>query len=166
MQTSFKAKVLTVETTLTAEHLRLRTELLTYNDELQAKLLSVGLAQQNSYAALQIIAADTATELKSVRELTMNLNSVTNDANAKVAAKFYEMDEALEKLKSHAKPQDQANQEPANSQMLQPDPRPPFIDPVSGKCEWADSQHQAVPPDFGPSDGQRRRDDGLNNWCT
>ena len=90
-----QAKVFTVETTLTAEHLRLRTELSTYNDELQAKLLSVDVAQQNSYATLQIIAADTATKLKPVRELTMNLNSFTNDENAKVAAKFHEMDEAL-----------------------------------------------------------------------
>jgi len=113
-----QAKVLTVETTLTAEHLRLRTELSTYNDELQAKLLSVDVAQQNRQAALQIIAADTATELKSVRDLTMNLNSLTNHSNANVAPKFQEMDAALEKLKSHAKPQDQANQEPANPRRL------------------------------------------------
>ena len=121
------------------------------------------MAQQNSYDALQTIAADTATELKSVRDLTMNLNSLTKDANVKFAAKFQDMDAALEKLKSHAKPQDHANQEPANSQAPQPDPRPPFIDPVSEKCDWVGNQIQAT-PEFGPSDGQQRRDDGLNNW--
>ena len=139
------AKVPAAEAAQTAELLRLRTELSTYNNGLQAELLSVDVAQQNSYAALQVIAADTATELKSVRELTMNLNSFTNDANVKVAAKFQDMDVALEKVKNYAKLQDQANQEPANSQAHQPDARPPFIDPVSGKCEWAGNQPQATP---------------------
>ena len=41
---------------------KLRTELSTYNEELQAKPITVDAAQQNGLAALQVIAADAATE--------------------------------------------------------------------------------------------------------
>ena len=95
----FQAMLPTAETTLIAERFRLRTGLSKYNGELQAKLLSVDVAQQNSYVVLQVIVADTATEQNSVRDLTMNLNSFTNDANVKVTAKFHKMDAALGKLK-------------------------------------------------------------------
>ena len=62
-----QAKVLAVEATQTAELLRLRTELSTYNDELQAKLVAVDMAQQNGLAALQVLATEAANEIGTLR---------------------------------------------------------------------------------------------------
>ena len=45
----------------------LRTNLSTYNDELQAKLAAVDMAQQNSFAALQILATEFANEIGMLR---------------------------------------------------------------------------------------------------
>ena len=69
----------------------LRTELSTYNSELQVKLAELDSSCKNSLAALQVIANDAGTEIGSLR-------GSTNDANTKIAAKFSEIEKKLEEM--------------------------------------------------------------------
>ena len=132
----------------------LRTNLSTYNDELQAKLAAVDMAQQNSFAALQILATEAANEIGTLR-------GQTNEANLKVAAKFSELESALEELRKQTTSGSARNQ--ANTQQPQKEPeRPRFVDPVTGKCEWTETL-QAQAADFGPSSRQEQAD-GWQNW--
>ena len=76
-----------LQATQIADNFTLPTQLSAYNDELQAKLVTVDTAQQNGLAALQVIANDVAHEVWS-------LLGQTNEANFRTAAKFTELESA------------------------------------------------------------------------
>ena len=90
-----EAATLHLNTVLGGDIFKLRAGLSTYNEELQAKLLAVDVAQQKGLAALHVIAANAGTEMSAIRRINEDVRGLTNDANAKVAAKFIEMDTAL-----------------------------------------------------------------------
>ena len=103
-----------------------------------------------------MIANDAATEIGTLR-------GQTNEANFRIAAKFTALEVAMGELKKN-RLQLQVPTEPTKAAELE---RPRFIDPVTGKCEWADSGQAAAShparKGFGPS-SQQEQDDGLHGW--
>ena len=135
-QTELNAKTPVSDTVqLQASHANdmfvLRAQMSTYNDELQAKLVAVDMAQQNGLAALQILATEAANEIGTLR-------GQTNEANLKVASKFSELESTLEELKKQSTSGSATNQVPIQQPQQEPE-RPKFIGPVTGKCEWAEN---------------------------
>ena len=118
-QTELNAKTPGSDTVqLQANHVNdmyvLRTQLSTYNDELQAKLVAVDMAQQNGLAALQILATEAANEIGTLR-------GQTNEANLKVASKFSELESTLEELKKQSTSGNARTQVPVQQPQKKPE---------------------------------------------
>ena len=78
------AAALQLQEVLAGDLYTLRTDLSSYHEGFQAKMVELDTSCQNSFAALQVIASDAAAEVG-------NQRGCTHDSNAKIAAKLAEI---------------------------------------------------------------------------